>query len=292
MKLCVPSGIGDISWLVSKVINAPEWNSDLEIIVADGWPWRAKPYLDMLGVKSSYGNFRFEDIIAFEKVHNFCYPSIPTWREIRAKGFEKYLIQPNWHLESGRSLAEYLPDLETSYHYKMNLPSVKDKNYYSELRDGKWIGISCASYRGATSWKTWEVDQWFEMCKRVTNLGYKLCFLGGKWDDLTEAVSDEFPKEAKLNLVGKTSFGEACAIHKMLPFYIGFSSGLGIIRTVLDLPTLMLWPCNEHINQQALSTSWADPIDVDSKKYIARPYMEAKAIFNTFKSQVEIFGGN
>ena len=70
----------------------------------------------------------------------------------------------------------------------------------------------------------------------------------------------------------------------MVSFFIGFSSGLGIVRTVLGLPTIMLWP--DHL--QALSTSWADPEDVKSKKYIASSYMTVRGVFDLFKIQASI----
>jgi ADP-heptose:LPS heptosyltransferase len=222
------------------------------------------------------------------------FPNI-TWEEIRETKAGVYYIQPNWFLESGRELASYIPDLETNYHYALNLPDILDKKVFGEnlveklSNNGKWIGISCASYRGSVSWKTWNLNHWLALADYLISDGYKLCLLGGKWDDLTDSLADQLPRENVLNLVGKTDFGEACSVHKLLPFYIGFSSGLGIIRTVLDLPTLMLWPCNESINQQALSMSWADPKDIESKKYIARAYMEPRVIFNVFKTQSEIF---
>jgi hypothetical protein len=277
MKIGVPSGIGDISWLVSKIVNSPEWKNGMEIEVADGWPFRAQPYLDMLNVKSNYGSFKFDDIIMFEKLHPYS-----TWEDVVKAGFGTYYMQPNWHLEMGRPLTKYLPDLPTTYHYPLTIPSIEDKPYYSQLEEGDYIGISCASYRGAKAWKTWENEQWIDLCERLVADGYKICFLGGSWDDLTRAIACTIDC---LNLVGVTSFPEACAVHKLLKFYIGFSSGLGIIRTVMNLPTMMLWP--EH--QQPLSTSWADPQDLEEMKYIAISYMEPKWIYNVFKQQEKLW---
>jgi hypothetical protein len=72
----------------------------------------------------------------------------------------------------------------------------------------------------------------------------------------------------------------------MLKFYIGFCSGLGIVRTVLGLPTIMLWP--EHM--QFLRTSWADPEDIKSYKYIDSDYLSPKEVFSTFKLQEKFYG--
>lgn len=280
MKIGVPSGIGDISWLVSKLINAPEWDR-IELVVADGWPFRADDYLKMIGKckqnrAENYGSFRFDDIVSFEKMNPYS-----KWSDIANRGFGVEYMQPNYHLEMGRPLAEYLPDLATDYHYKLEIPNLNWK-----LNGKKYIGISCASYRGAHAWNTWEEEQWIELLKMLSGDGYKFVFLGGRWDDLTDSVAIYFQSsDGHINLVGKTKFNEVCSIHKMLSFYIGFSSGLGIIRTVMSLPTIMLWP--EH--QQPLSFSWADPKDVESKLYLPFPYTKPQVIYNQFKIQEELY---
>lgn len=288
MRICVPSGVGDISWLISKIINSKEWkNGELEIAVADGWPFRADDYLKLVGAKFAqtetppYGAFNYEDILGFEKMNPY-----KIWSDVANSGFSAYFMQPNQHLERGLPLKDYLPDLETDYHYPMEIPDIKYSKFYPELLNyDNWVGISAASYRGAKAWKTWSSTEWVELCEKIIDDGYNICLMGGKWDDLTDMVGDYLPEDRVLNLVGRTTFGEACAVHKMIDFYIGFSSGLGIIRTVLDLPTMMLWPGF----QQPLSTSWADPEDLESKKYMAMPYVSSNDIYLKFKKQANLF---
>jgi len=285
LKIGLPSGVGDCSWAVSKLINAPEW-PEMEFEIADGWPYRTLPYFEMLGKKATYGQFRYDDIIAFEYYNRYS-----TWKDIRSKGYGCYLIQPNQHLEAGKPLKDYLPDLDTSYHYPLNIPDLKQskfyKRYFSILEDYPyWVGISAASYRGSKAWSTWELEPWAKLCMRLLADGYHIVLLGGRWDDLTDELEAYLPYENTtngevLNLVGKTTFPEACAVHKLCKFYIGFSSGLGIIRTVMGLPTIMLWP--DH--QQLLSTSWADPEDLENKKYIALPYTTPDDVYRTFSIQ-------
>ena len=277
MKIGLPAGIGDASWIVSKLINAPEWN-ELEIEISDGWPYRVADYFKMLGKKITYDMFNYEEILIFERLHPY-----KNWSDIVSNGFGRFLMQPNSHLEGGRPLAEYLPDLETSYHYPLKTPSIKKKRYYEKLSRDRWIGISAASYRGHKAWNTWPMFKWKQLCKMLIKEGYNICLMGGSWDDLTRALSYELGENC-LNLVGETSFSEACSVHKMVSFFIGFSSGLGIVRTVLGLPTIMIWP--DHL--QALSTSWADPEDVKSKKYIASSYMKVRGVFDLFKIQASI----
>ena len=46
----------------------------------------------------------------------------------------------------------------------------------------------------------------------------------------------------------------------------------------------MIWP--DHL--QALSTSWVDPENVESKKYIASSYIKVRGVFDLFKIQASI----
>ncbi len=45
MIVGVPSGIGDVSWVYSKLCNVGE---RLEYEVADGWPYRTTQFLELL----------------------------------------------------------------------------------------------------------------------------------------------------------------------------------------------------------------------------------------------------
>lgn len=283
MKIGGPAGIGDLSWLYSKLCTLDE---PLDYLVADGWPYRAKEYMELLPKVASveYGKFEYQDILEFEEAQRANDNPLTSWKAVCNLNGTAVLLQPNLHLERGKPLKEWMPDLETDYHYSIQI-SADALNEATKLlaHVERGVGISCASYRGAKAWKTWDFLQWKELCDHLVRAGHRLVFMGGGWDDLTRSVALEF--ENHTDLVGKTTFEVACAVHKQLPFYVGFSSGLGIIRTVLGLPTMMLWP--DH--QQPLSTSWADPDDLSSRRYVATPYMEPSLIARLFFRQVEDF---
>ena len=79
LTLGIPAGIGDASWLISKLINAPEWPS-IKFMIANGWPYRTKPLFDMLEVESDYGKFNYEWIMSFEQMHKY-----KNWSDISNK---------------------------------------------------------------------------------------------------------------------------------------------------------------------------------------------------------------
>jgi len=281
IRIGVPSGIGDISWLISKLVNAPQQKIVIE--VADGWPYRAQDYIELLGGKfefGGYGDFEYRDILAFEQLNPYT-----TWQDVVNAAAGRFLIQPNLHLERGKPLHTYLPDLPTNYHYPLHT-TLQMERRATNLMDGvprPRVGLSAASYRGAVAWKTWGYDEWVRLIRRIVAEGFSIVLMGGGWDDLTRGL--EGCTTGVYSVVGQTSFGEAVEVHKLLDFYVGFSSGLGIIRTVLGLPTYMLWPAH----QQPLSTSWADPADLVSGRYVATGYGPFEMVFNVFRAQVKRF---
>ena len=256
----VPSGIGDVSWAYSKLMHLGKQNYQ----VADGWPHRTVPYLQLLDHvdQATYGPFNFGDIVRMEGVHGY-HPS-PRWDQVpQSHGIIH--IEPNRHLEMGRRLEDWLPDLPTEFHYNINVPAEDALKARNKLvgHPKPWTGISAASYRGSEAWKTWAYADWSPFLKAWhAEVGGTIFLIGGFWDDLTDSLADD----GWTSLVGKTSVASVVETLKMLDFYIGFSSGLGVIRTVLKKNAFMLWPDF----QAELSTSWAPPEMLETGSYTAQ----------------------
>lgn len=264
MMIGLPSGIGDCSWAYSKLKHV----GPLQYLVADGWPYRTKPWFELLPQCASveYGTFTYNDILKFEALHNL--NGATRWAELTAKGWGAAYIEPNLHLEMGHPLAEWLPDLPTDYHYEMVTQATDQERATALLHDMPrplW-GVSAASYRGSEAWKTWTYADWSEFLKWFrSEVDGTILLMGGFWDDLTSRLAEDgYP-----DLVGKTSVGAMVEVLKHLDGFIGFSSGLGILNTVLWGKTFMLWP--EH--QVALSRSWADPEMLDAGSYEASQWV-------------------
>ncbi len=268
----VPSGIGDVSWLYSKLSNI----GPLDYKIADGWPYRTKQFLELLPYvrTAEYAPFTYRDIMNFEQIQNIGFH--PTWKDVRSRGFEECLIEANRHLELGKPLKDWMPDLPTNYHYEIPVPAEDVERAIALLRGMNlkkpiW-GISAASYRGSEAWKTWGYAEWSRFLKMfLAEADGSNLLLGGFWDDLTATLADD----GHADVVGKTSIGTAVEILNQISGYIGFSSGLGVIMTVLNRPTFMLWP--DH--QVELSTSWADPDMLLSGKYATSLWREPVLVY-------------
>jgi len=276
--ICLPSGIGDISWAYSKLKHL----GPCQYEIADGFPARAREYMELLpGVlRAQYGQFSFDSILAFEQTHGWHNQGV-TAREIFGKGFGKYYLEPNRHLEMGRLLADWLPDLATDYHYPIQIPGPFAERAHQKLApfSRPITLVSCASYRGAEAWKTWKYPEWktfLSLIKEEMDNQGTIIMVGGFWDDLTAMFEDDgYPC-----LVGKTHIATMIEMLKLADFYIGFSSGLGVLRTVLNKNSFMLWPDF----QVALSTSWADPKDLEEDRYVAVLWREPEEIFKRWRT--------
>lgn len=271
MQVAVPAGIGDVSWIYSKLHNAPEgWMFELHVV--DGWPHRTVNFCHLLPrvTAPKYDGISYTEIVHFQQLHD-----LTSWSRLEECGFGRVMLSANLHLERGLRLEEWLPDLATDFHYP--LQTRKDHADVAERMIGEarkrgrvLIGISAASYRGSEAWDTWRGDRWNRFLDLVRECSKEpICFvlMGGFWDDLTLALSS---RDDVLEVVGKTSIGEAVELIRLMDGYIGFSSGLGVISTILSTPAMMLWPGH----QVELSTSWAPPEMLSKHSYVASQWNE------------------
>lgn len=225
------------------------------------------------------GNYQM--IVTVEQHLGYSWQHQPTWEKIRAMEKPILLIEANRHLENGLPLVEWLPDLPTNYHYPLyvsdedqisgrakTMAAITGTNRVAghPMKEGPVVGFSCASYKGADAWDTWGREKWVDFLKRVMDLGWRPLAVGGGWDDLTHTVACELDLP---DTVGKTSVTEMIAQMGYLDAYIGFSSGMNVIRTVLNKPAMALWPCNDKCDQKELSRSWAPPHMLESDRYVA-----------------------
>lgn len=273
----VPTGIGDISWMYSKLkhVGPANW------IIADGHPFRAREFLASLdGVRGcDYGDFQYRDILVSQNVHGFDVPGI-RWVDIEAKGghqFYRLFLEANKHLEAGKRLEEWLPDLPTDFHYP--IPQFQDAvEKVEKIIDGMprpICTVNAASERGAEAWKTWKLAEWREFLKMLREEVGSILLIGGFWDDMT----DDLAVDGYKSVVGRTNHAAMVEALRLSDAYVGFSSGLGVIRTVMGKKSFMLWPDF----QERLSMSWAPPEMIADGTYVASMWRSPTIVFESCK---------
>lgn len=286
--LVVPSGIGEFQWAWTKYLNTGE---RFVILGLDGAPRRLHQFCELHPQIDAfaYCGFEYSQIRAFQKYHE-----LDTWDSVQKKFAlgSLAMLACNPHLEAGKPLAAWLPDLPTTYRYNLYLSQLHRDSAgqylaHSEVSD-VLIGISCASYRGSAAWHTWGLEEWRGFLRMIQHEVPEVRFvmMGGSWDDLSADVFDKTPEVRWLTdrrgipPIGRMSFGStACLLHA-LDGYIGFSSGLGHVAChCCNTPTFMLWP--EH--EQLLSTAWVDPELLANGFYVPSRWLEPETVFQRAK---------
>lgn len=288
--LVIPSGIGEMQWAMTKYMKIGE---PLILLGLDGAPRRLHQFAELHSFVHAFGytgSYDYSSIRGFQK-----HFGLDTWKAVREQ-FSLGVPVPlacNPHLEAGKPLAEWMPDLGDpwySYPLTTTLDHTKEAARYFWDANPKDIclGISCASYRGAEAWHTWGRTEWVEFLSLIQKEEphVRLVLLGGSWDDLTANIFDEdsglrwVVDTRGIPPVGRTTFGGAVEILRRLDGYVGFSSGLGHVAAhSCGTPVFMLWP--EH--EQLLSRSWVNPELLENGSYVPSRWLEPKEVFKSLK---------
>lgn len=253
VKIKVPSGIGDFSWIYSKLVTL-DLNLDVEI-PEDGHK-RLQPLTDILPcvISSRYGKFNYNQHILPNSI-----PSDSGTEDILDVAGPIY-ISANKHLEDGHRIEKFIPDLPIEHHYKVNITDQHRARLDGKLPDGRFICIFVANHLAVKSWNAWTEQQWTEFASRARKrTGIEdFVLIGANWDlQMAERVITQFQRFGiKLrNLVGQLILAESLALIQKSEYFVSFPSGMGIMAEVLEHPTTMMYP--EKLTK--MIGSWADP---------------------------------
>jgi hypothetical protein len=274
IQFCVPPGIGDFSWLYSKIRHLRELTGrEVLIYSPEETPRRVNDLVPLLP-DVRWGGF-LHDRQGWDVTHQ----ALPgDWP---GEGFGLFLDKPvrnlsaNLWLELGRPLAEFMPKLPTDYHYPLNIP-IEDEERAEDLigeHDGPLVAVYCSNRdkEQFAEWALWNAKQWADFCQQVSKLlpGASFAVLGASYDrDKSEEVI-ELLKRRKLNVVPVLGerLGVALSVLKRSAIGFFFPSGLGIMMHVLGRPGAMLLPGF----LAGLTDSWLDPKDAKTGKFKCFP---------------------
>ena len=262
MIYVVPPGIGDISWIHSKIYKA---DKDIHYEIIDGAPRRGGDFcLSLTGVKSVKYTRNYTYPMLVEKMQE-----LPNDARFVPQADGRILVEMNKKLEMGIRLEDCMESYDTEFHYPIetqcpDFPFSDNKIY---------IAIAQANVRAIKAWSAWNASSWEQFIRNLNNFlrgkGFDVEFLimGAKYD-LQNACELEFMNSPEAmgesdvvmhNLCGKYKINESLGIITKCKLFIGFASGLGIASNVLGVPTLMLYP--QHL--MSLMNAWEAP-DVES----------------------------
>lgn len=272
LQFVVPSGIGDISWIYSKV-NSLAKKRSVAFSICKDLPNRSKLFVDLL---PNITNLGYERNLFYWKVLKAALPS-----DTKLGGLKpgRYILTLNPHLESGKKLSEAYPDQPTDYHYDLKLPAFPTDFKFKELIGGsrRMIGIYCSSYQHHKDTLFWKVDEWVQFLMGVKQHipGARFVVVGATYDNRTNDVFLALKKagEDPLPFLDQ-EIGFTFQVLKCLDYFFAFPSGLGIMADVLNIPAMMWFWGNLPVwaHMKGLFDTYADPEHTKSKFHLMAPY--------------------
>lgn len=270
-------GLGDTVWLFMKLVNQPEkfhWR------IGDAPPQRGHQIFELF--PSLVESFEYIPQSGYNKVKRNAYHG--PW----FKTPQDFYLEANSHLEEGRRIETFLPDLKTSFKLEYATEEsdimaanllVREHQVSNEYDSGKYIGIYTSAYSNARHWDGWIAQEWMELIGLIQDYdpSYKFVFIGASYDiGVSQDCMERMKPEEYINTIGQP-LPVVIEILKRLDCFIGFPSGLSIINeTLAARQTVMFYP--KHLNK--LMNAWPDPERIENASYKGCLFCPPKQIFN------------
>jgi hypothetical protein len=278
--------------MYSKLINL---GLPLDVWVSPGHPARALPYAELLpGVASAtYGG------LDYKRLKMQALPAFTPAHQLRAlaEAGVRVCLEANSHLEAGRQLEQWLPDLPTLYHYPMNIePHAGAADVLYPVTPEPYVLVYASSMGSVKAWSGWLAHDWanfmLSLRQRVADVPFVLT--GAAWDAQLGIHVEQTAKHAGLritNLIGKTHIGSTLRLMQRASYFVSFPSGLGILANVINVPATMLYP--PQIRK--IMGTWADPETLKSNRFkeclFCPPDQLAAWIQDVYKLKDNLKGG-
>lgn len=257
IKVC--SGIGDNIWLLMKLVNAGE---KFNFILPDGQPQRGKQIFDIM--PSVAESCLYSNKVTYSKTLPRIYKGrvnvyqdakhYNIFKDIKEQSFS---LSCNEHLESGKRIESFIPDLPTTF--KLNYDT---SNFKAPGFEHNKIGVYCSSHKSSKNWGTWTEVEWFKLVKLISeyNPDYTFVIIGAEWDvDMADKVKFlMIQNNIKFIWTVGQNLGTVVEILKQLKYFIGFPSGLSILNETLEKDGLMFYA--KQI--QKIINTWANPVRI------------------------------
>ena len=283
--MALPPGIGDAFWCLLKVaaLCRSERACGVDIEVCGGPPYRSREFLEAFDFVRSVSHTELRIIEAEFTTpggeYNYA-PSQPRWHN----RFD-WMLQANGHLERGRRLEDWLPELEIDWkvmdHFRWPGKAVE-----RAAAIGKQLGAYCVFYAGPEIGNTraghnrnglWRPADWVRLAELARQAGLQVVFAGAAYDRsyLTNYLLPAGLKECH-DYLGAWQIEVTLAVIRGARFHVGYQSGLGIVATFLGVPTAMFWrpygdsilPDQRVTFREEMATAWVPPEHVASGRYL------------------------
>lgn len=249
LTVALPLGIGDCHWALQKLrgLKAHHGNRSLHLHVNESPNHKTVEYLKMIpwvdeALKDSRAPYGTRPDEMPPNHRDVKYATLAGCR--RWRGFT-YICVPNGHLELGRPIARFWPDIPTDYTYEIDVPAEERARAAQIGGEGRLLlypsGIG--PNRGFHQ-NSWSPSHWAEVVRRLNGEGLVPTFMGAPTPDDLGYINALMPLLEGCvfdNLVGQSSMAVAMQMIKTARVWCGLNSGLGIVSASQSTPTVMLW---------------------------------------------------
>ena len=240
LSVHVPSGIGDILWIHSKLRNIPGVKSKevfLHYLIDDGIPQRSAPFISVLdpSCTCAYSSKKYRDIV------------VDCAREVAVR-IPTSSIEFNTRLEQGIRIEKILPALPFDVEgvFATSQYSSSALQLLGDISSRKLIGIYPSSYKPIQAWGAWSISEWLYfievMLKDYSDVVPVI--IGAEFDRSFTATLVAELRAKNIQFVDLTGshIGVTIECIRKMHQVIGFASGIEIISNYLKIPTVMIYP--------------------------------------------------
>ncbi len=273
-RILVPSGIGDFSWLWSKLVTTCD---KYHIDYIGGKPDRMHAFLSLLPndrILSFKANPDYAtrwdgpELVVFPRnvsTHPFVtkarrydtmIPMVGAGTGLSTNS-RMFFVESNTHLEAGNRIENWLGDElpNTDLHYRI-------KGALDKCVKNDYFIVNFSSYGTKKAWGYYEVPESTEIVAALAKkTGWIPLFIGGDYDDYTRDIYLKLLDKGvnAVNLIGRTpALADVVALLQQSRMYFGACSGLMVIANILYTPVACYYPPFDMPPGRKLAGTWHD----------------------------------
>ncbi len=261
-KILVPSGMGDIYWILTKM------ESFKEVEKLDRLDFYIYDTGDGLGRSVEFvKRFKIADSVQFTPsnikriTHNLDFMKEQFHGDYRyaiLKPFYEYdyLIWFNNLMVRGIPLDIAFPQYKVNWYPEMFFSGKEDSYGKRAKREiGDYVIVYFTSRGHYASWfEHVSMEQWYNILLRIhKKTGCKMVLTGKHWDTNDHDKLKSFDvDEIFYDLTDKTSVDQLFGLIKNARAYIGFQAGNAMMSVIFHIPTFVIYNRYNHFNSQVV----------------------------------------
>lgn len=248
IRVAFPLGIGDCHWPCQKIAGLSKMfgHAPIHAYVARSPNHNSVGYLELMPcIEKAEFSENALTRIRFQMPPDY---RDERWRTLEGSagwnGFD-YLFCANGHIEEGKPIADWMPELETQYEfdYVIDAQSQSDSRRlmpYPEVL----LYMSSLSANVGFHKMWWRLEDWVEVIRLFNGRGIVPTMVGANTEgdlNYNNMIAQERPAIEFKSIVGRTTIPTMVDLLKRCRVWMGLNSGFGIVSASMGTPTVMFW---------------------------------------------------